>query len=30
MCVYVGGDGRERRSVANIFIRFPTSFNMFF
>jgi len=29
-CVYVGGNGRERESVANIFFRFSTSFNMFF
>jgi len=30
MCVFVGGNGRERESVANIFFRFSTSFNMFF
>ena len=29
MCVNVGGNGRERGSVANIFFRFSTSFNMF-
>jgi len=26
----VCGNGRERGSVANIFLRFSTSFNMFF
>jgi len=26
----VGGNGRERGSVANIFFRFSTTFNMFF
>ena len=29
-CVYVGGNGRERGSVENIFFRFSTSFNIFF
>jgi len=29
-CAYVGGNGRERGSVENIFVRFFTSFNMFF
>jgi len=29
-CVSVGGNGRERGSVANIFLRSSTSFNMFF
>jgi len=29
-CFYVGGDGRERGSVENIFFRFSISFNIFF
>ena len=28
-CVYMGGNGREIGNVANIFLRFSTSFNMF-